>query len=151
MVVPEDFTLNGTFSLSTITELEKRRRTDNLTGIRRQLHDYAKSVVVLLQLEVNNPEVAEQITQAVSSALTLLNQIKTFVPILSTIDINKYHCLVRAFNAWQDKDPVVSAKTDQYGYPLLSESTEKKNKGKEGTRHDKIRYETLVHNTYMYT
>ena len=104
MVVPEDFTLTGAYSLSTITELEKKRRTDNLTGIRRQLHDHAKSVIALLQLEVNNPEVAEQITQSVSSALILLQTIKQFVPVLSTIDVNKYRRLVRAFNVWQNRD-----------------------------------------------
>ena len=108
MVVPEDFSLTGAYSLSMITELEKKRRTDNLTRIRRQLHDHTKSVGALLQLEVSKPEVAEQITQSVSSALSLLQTIKQFVPVLLTIDVIKYRRLVRAFNTWQNRDTLSS-------------------------------------------
>ena len=111
MVRPDDFTLNGTFSLSTITQLERRRRVDNLTGLRRQLHDYAKSIGALLQLEVTNLEIVDQISQTVSRALALLEQIKIFVPILTTIDINKYRRFVKALNAWNSQEDNTPSKS----------------------------------------
>ena len=105
MISPEDFDSPPVIIQSVVRTLRKRQREVGFTQIKRHFNSVCASIHNALADE-SSDDILDDVSTLVSTALDLLLQIRTFVPIIPSSNLGRYQELVGHFREWIDDPPI---------------------------------------------